>query len=92
MIDENISKQVGACLRNGNKSLERSIHRGGVSTTICARAGTGGNQLPLIVLKRIENESISKDNRSIVCEQSSGELYRAGCVQRYATSLQEKRR
>ena len=27
---------------------------GGVSPTICARAGIGGNQLPLIVLKKID--------------------------------------
>ena len=35
-------------------------------------------------------ESIPEDNRSVMCEQPSRELYRTGCIQRYAPSLQEE--
>jgi len=47
-------------------------------------AGQGGGRGYMIY------ESIPKDNRSIMCEQSSRQLHRAGCVQRYATGLQEE--
>lgn len=63
---------------------------GTISPALCARAGTGGNQLPLIVLMRIEDESISNKNRGIMCEQPSGELHRTGCIQRYAAGVQEE--
>lgn len=41
---------------------------------------------PIMVAYEIRraNESLSVDHRSAVCEQSSGELHRTGCVQRHA--------
>ena len=54
-----------------------------------AHMGTGGGNVPLVLIRNEEDESISNDNRSIMCEQPSGELHGSGCVQRYAPSVQE---
>jgi len=37
----------------------------------------------------IKNEGLSENNRSIMCEQSSGKLYGTGCIQRYAPGDRE---
>lgn len=58
--------------------------------TLEARMGTGGGNIPMILMEK-QDESISEDNWSVMCEQPSWELYRSGCVQRYASSLQEER-
>ena len=42
------------------------------------------------VLIEVEDENIPNDNRSIMCEQPSGELHGTGCVQRYAAGVQER--
>ena len=51
--------------------------------TPCGGDSTKAN----IVLMQVRNEdeSISNENRSLMCEQPSGELHGAGCVQRYAS-------
>ena len=43
---------------------------------------------PLILM--VKDESIPNDNRSVMCEQPSRELHRAGCVQRYAPGDREE--
>jgi hypothetical protein len=47
-------------------------------------AGQGGGRGYVIY------ESISNENRSLMCEQPSGELHRTGCIQRYASGVQEE--
>ena len=56
----------------------------------CDTLTASDHKQPIIVCYEGANESISEDNRSIMREQPSGELYGAGCVQRYANGLQEK--
>lgn len=48
---------------------------GSISPTICARAGTGGGQLPILILrtddKGSDNVVLSEDNRANNGKQSS---------------------
>lgn len=48
--------------------------------TLEAHMGTGGGNVPLVLMRNETDESISNNNGSIMCEQPSGELHGTGCV------------
>lgn len=55
-----------------------------VFPTMEAHMGTGGGNVPLVLIRTEADENIPKDNRSLMCEQSSMELHRAGRIQQHA--------
>lgn len=57
---------------------------GTTSPTLMARAGTGGGQLPILILTdRNDSDELSENNGSANGEQPSRQLLRTGCVQRH---------
>lgn len=76
-------------IENHPNDSRAKIDPDGIVQCLSSRMGTGGNNTPFVLIRR-QNESISKDHRSTVCEQSSGELYGARCIQQHVARDTER--
>lgn len=90
MYTINTIEKHGVCysVENHPQDSRVNIREDGICQTIPANAGTGGNNVPL-VLMRSTDESISNDNRSTV-RQDGQRTFGTGRIQRYAPGLQEE--
>ena len=93
------------CLNPWDVQSKHIVLPEGVSESLCAGEKRWGSLPPMVCFEKeivqmderliverefVMYESLPKDNRSIMREQPSRQLHRAGCVQRYASGLQEE--
>ena len=83
--------QGGHSLNYQNPVLIVNSSGDGIATTLDSHYFKGCGEREGIEREYVAYERIPNENRGIVCEQPSRELHRAGCVQRYASGVQEER-
>ena len=79
--------QVHCVMRNKTNVIVINSSGGGVAATLDSNYYKGcglrqGVEREFVV---IVNESVSENNRRVMCEQPSGKLHGSGCIQQYAS-------